>query len=120
MEQLPWYEQSVEEVSYALNTDKHKGLTTNEVQARLNKYGPNELEQKKGPGIFQMFLAQLKDFMVLILLAASLVSLLVNEIADSLVIIGIVIINAVLVWFRNIEPVKRWKHCKRCRHRKQR
>lgn len=96
MEQLPWYEQSVEEVSYALNTDKHKGLTTNEVQARLNKYGPNELEQKKGPGIFQMFLAQLKDFMVLILLAASLVSLLVNEIADSLVIIGIVIINAVL------------------------
>ena len=49
-----------------------------------------------------MFLAQLKDYMVIILLAASLVSLLVGEVVDSLVIIGIVIVNAVLVWCRNI------------------
>ena len=47
MEQLPWYEQSVEEVSYVLNTDKHKGLTTNEVQARLNKYGPMNWNKRK-------------------------------------------------------------------------
>ena len=92
----PWYEQSVEEVSRNLSTDPEKGLSPDEARARLEKYGPNELEQKKSTTVFQMFLSQLKDYMVIILIAASLVSLLVGEVVDSLVIIGIVIINAVL------------------------
>ena len=96
LDQRPWYEQSIEEVSTNLNVDKGKGLSTDEVLSRKEKYGTNELEQKEGPGILQMLLAQLKDYMVLILLAASLVSLLVNEVVDALVIIGIVIINAIL------------------------
>ncbi|MGI6141366.1 MAG: cation-translocating P-type ATPase [Caldicoprobacterales bacterium] len=96
MEKLPWYEQSVEEVSARLSTDASNGLSSGEVKSRLEKYGLNELEQKKDTTLFQMFLAQLKDYMVIILLAASLVSLLVGEVVDSLVIIGIVIVNAVL------------------------
>lgn len=96
MEKRPWYEQSVEEVSRNLSTDPEKGLSPDEARARLEKYGPNELEQKKSTTVFQMFLSQLKDYMVIILIAASLVSLLVGEVVDSLVIIGIVIINAVL------------------------
>jgi len=96
LEKRPWYEQSVEEVSRNLSTDPEKGLSPDEARARLEKYGPNELEQKKSTTVFQMFLSQLKDYMVIILIAASLVSLLVGEVVDSLVIIGIVIINAVL------------------------
>lgn len=96
MEKLPWYEQSIEEVSANLNTSPSTGLTPGEVKLRLEKYGPNELEHKEGPGVLQMLIAQLKDYMVIILLAASLVSILVNEVVDALVIIGIVIINAVL------------------------
>jgi Ca2+-transporting ATPase len=96
MEKLPWYEQSIEEVSANLATDPSNGLSSDEVKSRLERYGPNELEHKEGASILQMFIAQLKDYMVIILLAASLVSLLVNEVVDALVIIGIVIINAVL------------------------
>jgi Ca2+-transporting ATPase len=96
LEKLPWYEQSIEEVSANLNTSPSTGLTPGEVKLRLEKYGPNELEHKEGPGVLQMLIAQLKDYMVIILLAASLVSILVNEVVDALVIIGIVIINAVL------------------------
>jgi Ca2+-transporting ATPase len=96
LEKLPWYEQSIEEVSANLNTNPSTGLTPGEVKLRLEKYGSNELEHKEGPGVLQMLVAQLKDYMVIILLAASLVSILVNEVVDALVIIGIVIINAVL------------------------
>ena len=79
MEKRPWYEQSVEEVSRNLSTDPEKGLSPDEARARLEKYGPNELEQKKSTTVFQMFLSQLKDYMVIILIAASLVSLLVGK-----------------------------------------
>ncbi|HHY81733.1 MAG TPA: cation-translocating P-type ATPase [Clostridiales bacterium] len=96
MDKLPWHEQSIQEVSANLNTDTSNGLTSEEARLRLEKYGPNELEHKEGTGIFQMFIEQLKDYMVLILIAASLVSILVKEVVDSIVIIGIVIINAVL------------------------
>ena len=96
MNRLPWHEQSIEEVSANLGTDANNGLSSGEISARLEKYGPNELKQEKGKNVFQMLLEQLKDYMVIILLAASLVSLLVNEVVDSLVIISIVLINAVL------------------------
>ncbi len=96
MEKLPWYEQSIEEVSANLGTDTKNGLAPGEAKSRLEKYGPNELEQKKSTTVFQMFISQLKDYMVIILIAASLVSFLVGEVIDSLVIIGIVLINAVL------------------------
>jgi Ca2+-transporting ATPase len=96
MEKTPWYQRSVHEVSGELNTNAQAGLTSHEAKRRLEQYGLNELAQKKGVSVFQMFLEQLKDYMVLILIAASVVSILVGEATDSIVIIGIVIINAVL------------------------
>jgi len=96
LEKRPWYEKSIAEVSDNFNTDPEKGLSSSEARSRLEKYGPNELEQKKGTTVFQMFISQLKDYMVIILIAASVVSLFVGEVVDSLVIIGIVIVNAVL------------------------
>lgn len=96
MEKTPWYQRSVHEISGELNTSAQAGLTSHEAKRRLEQYGLNELAQKKGKSLFQMFLEQLKDYMVLILIAASVVSILVNEVTDSIVIIGIVIINAVL------------------------
>lgn len=91
-----WYQQSVNEVRQVLNTSVETGLTSLEAKKRLEQYGPNELTHKKGPGIFQMFLEQLKDYMIIILIIASIVSILVGEYTDSIIIIAIVIINAVL------------------------
>lgn len=96
METRPWYLRGAQEVCEDLNTDAHKGLTAQEAARRLEEHGLNELAHKKGASILQMFLSQLKDYMVLILIAASVVSAIMSEVTDALVIIGIVIINAVL------------------------
>ncbi len=92
----PWYQLNMDAVCKELGTDKSKGLTAAEASARLEKYGPNELAQKKGATLLQMFFEQFKDYMVIILIIASVVSMLVGEVVDSLVIIAIVIVNACL------------------------
>lgn len=96
MEKKPWYLLSVEETSRELGTDSQNGLSNAEAKERLAKYGPNELAHKEGPSVLQMFLEQFKDFMIVILIVASVVSMLVGETVDSFVIIGIVILNACL------------------------
>ncbi|MFW9934292.1 MAG: calcium-translocating P-type ATPase, SERCA-type [Candidatus Thorarchaeota archaeon] len=83
------------------------GLSPEEAQRRLVEYGPNALEEAKGPGALSMFLSQFKDTLVIILIFAALISLLVNVYAgmvsgipeapiDSIVIMIIVVINAIL------------------------
>jgi Ca2+-transporting ATPase len=96
LEKIPWYQQSIEETSKTLGTDTATGLNPDEVKSRLEKYGPNELAHKEGASIFEMFLAQLKDYMVIILIIASIVSMALKEVTDAIVILVIVIINAVL------------------------
>ena len=96
MEKSPRYQQSIEQVCQELDTNMETGLSADEVVRRLEKYGTNELRHKAGESIIQMFLSQLKDYMVIILIIASFVSIMVGEVTDSLVIIGIVIVNACL------------------------
>lgn len=104
--EAPWYQKSIDEVFSELSADPKRGLSSQEAKARLDKYGPNELAQKKGPGILQMFLEQLKDYMVIILLIASVISIFLSEITDSLIIIAIVIINACLGVFQEYRASK--------------
>ncbi|HSK68534.1 MAG TPA: cation-translocating P-type ATPase [Candidatus Limnocylindria bacterium] len=96
MAATPWYQQTADEVRRALDSDLKAGLTSQEAARRLEQYGPNERLHKKGPGLLQMFVDQLKDYMIVILVIASLVSILVGEYTDSVIIIAIVIINAIL------------------------
>ncbi|MEA4891704.1 MAG: cation-translocating P-type ATPase [Peptococcaceae bacterium] len=106
MQKDPWYQLSMEETCKALETDAQKGLGASEAKARLEKYGPNELAHKKGASIFQMFLEQFKDYMVIILIIASIVSAFVGEGADALIIIAIVIVNACLGVFQEYRAGK--------------
>ncbi|KYO65865.1 calcium-transporting P-type ATPase, PMR1-type [Thermovenabulum gondwanense] len=91
-----WYSIHHEEISKILDTHIVKGLSTDEAEKRLEKFGYNELIGKKGPTIFEMLLSQFKDFLVLILIAASIISVFMGEITDSIVIILIVVLNAVI------------------------
>ncbi len=113
MERPNWYELNVHDVCKELGASAQTGLTSKEAKRRLEEYGPNELQQKKGASVFQMFLEQLKDYMVIILIIASIVSILVNEVTDAIVILGIVIINAVLGVFQEYRAGKALEALKR-------
>ncbi|HPP31626.1 MAG TPA: calcium-translocating P-type ATPase, SERCA-type [Soehngenia sp.] len=93
---MNWYDKSVDEVLKELNVDPSKGLDTESAKERLEKYGANELKEEKGKSFFKKLLAQFSDFLVLILIAAALVSFFIGETQDAIVIIAIVIVNAML------------------------
>ena len=90
------YSKSVDEIISGLSADIETGLDSGEAARRLKEYGENKLDSKKGETLFQRFLYQFKDFLVLILIAASAVSIALRQFTDGAVIIGIVILNAIL------------------------
>ncbi len=100
MSDTKWHTQSIEETAQALGSDLKRGLTTQEAQARLEKYGPNELEERPRPGFWKMLLDQFNQFLVLILIFAAVVSLFLGEYVDSGAIMTIVILNAILGVFQ--------------------
>ena len=94
------YQQSANQVLERLSSSE-AGLSTAEADQRRQKFGPNELKEGEKVTLIQRFLAQLKDPMLLILLAAAAVSavtsLLAGEsISEALIILAVVILNAVL------------------------
>ncbi|KAA0547995.1 calcium-translocating P-type ATPase, SERCA-type [Bacillus sp. BGMRC 2118] len=103
---MKWYEMKSEDVERHVNTDYDQGLTSKEVKSRIEKFGYNELEEAEKPNMLLLFLEQFKDFMVLVLLAATLVSGLLGEYIDAIAIIAIVIINAFLGFFQERKAEK--------------
>ena len=101
MEKKKWYDISVEDTVKLLNTDLQNGLTSEEVTKRVEENGYNELIQKKKKTFLEKFLAQFKDFMIIVLIFAALVSGIVGVlehegINDSIIILLIVIVNAII------------------------
>src|SRR5690554_6511398 len=72
------------------------GLSTKEAKLRLQQVGMNQLEQAQRRSLLGLFIDQFKDFMIGVLLAATLISGLMGEYADALTIIAIVFVNAIL------------------------
>src|SRR5512135_3052694 len=72
------------------------GLTAEEARVRLDLFGPNELVEKKRKAAILMFLEQFTDFMILVLIAAAVVSGLIGEASDAVAIVVIVLLNAAL------------------------
>ena len=97
-----WETLRKEEVERKLNTDFSKGLNNDEVLKRQNQYGKNELENGKKEGIIIKFFKQFNDFMIIILIMASIVSAGIswyqgeNDYIDSIIIIAIVVLNALM------------------------
>lgn len=73
-----------------------RGLESSTVKERIEEHGKNELEVKKKKSVWSMLWAQLTDFMILILIAAAVISGVVGDLTDTIVILAIVIINAVV------------------------
>lgn len=97
-----WETLRKEEVLKELKTDFRHGLDQEEAKERQKKYGKNKLRDKPKESIFIKFIKQFNDFMIIILIIASIISALVsslqgeNDYIDSIIIIAIVVLNAIM------------------------
>jgi len=94
--QLPWHAIDVAKTIQELGTDIHRGLADPEAARRLGQYGPNELRKEEGISPLALFFRQFKNILVIILLAAIVLSALVGEVVDAAIIAVIVVFVAVL------------------------
>lgn len=97
-----WHSSSVEEVSKNLKTNVNIGLSEDEAQKRFERYGPNNLKEKKKESIFVKFIKQFNDFMIITLIIAAIISAVVSKLngeadyIDSIIIVAIVVFNAIM------------------------
>ncbi|HTG01971.1 MAG TPA: HAD-IC family P-type ATPase, partial [Nitrospirota bacterium] len=89
------HEQDIDTVLSELKTLR-SGLTPQEARERQARFGANELAEKKKKSALRMFLDQFRDFMILVLIAAAVISGIIGELSDTIAIVAIVILNAVL------------------------
>jgi Ca2+-transporting ATPase len=95
--QPKWYTMSPEAVEQQLKVDPAKGLSASEAQQRLQKFGPNKLEEKKKEPGWQAFLRQYQDLMQFVLLGAAIINqIFTGEWGTTLVLVGLTIFNAIL------------------------
>ncbi|MFP3895842.1 MAG: cation-translocating P-type ATPase [Anaerolineales bacterium] len=92
---VDWHRQTTEQVLERLNTQR-EGLSVKEAQRRLEEYGPNELEERRGRSPWHIMASQFTEVMVIVLLVAAAISFGVGEITDSIMIMIIVALNAIL------------------------
>jgi P-type Ca2+ transporter type 2C len=94
-EKLHWHQKEIKDVAEELSSSL-QGLSIHEAQRRLEHYGPNELEEKKKKSLLVMFLDQFKDFMIMVLIGAALIAGFIGDITDTIAIIVIIVLNAVI------------------------
>ena len=86
----------IEELVSGFQTHLERGLTRQEAAERLGTFGPNELTERPRPGFFALLWDQFNNYLVIILIVAALVSLALGEYVDSIAIMFIVVLNAVV------------------------
>jgi P-type Ca2+ transporter type 2C len=97
LKQPKWYTLTPEAVGKELQVDPSKGLSAAEVQQRLQKYGPNQLAEKKKKSGLQAFLEQYQDLMQFVLLGAAIINqIFTGEWGTTLVLVGLTVFNAIL------------------------
>ncbi|OPJ65304.1 calcium-translocating P-type ATPase, PMCA-type [Clostridium chromiireducens] len=91
-----WLNMISQEVLKELNVDPNTGLSELEAKSRLEKYGENKLTSQKKKSIWQLFLSQINDVMIYILLGAAIISTFMHEYSDAVVILLVILINALI------------------------
>lgn len=99
MTEKAWYQQTTDELFANLATQE-QGLTEASVKQRRAEYGENRLTAKRQSTLFEKFVAQFKDFMIIVLIVAAVVAGLTGELVDALIILAVVILNAVFGVFQ--------------------
>lgn len=92
---MHWHKIGTAELFKKLETSEH-GLSKEIAEERLAKNGPNELQESKQKSVTGMLLSQFKDVMILILLGAAIISGIIGDLTDTIVILFIIVLNAVI------------------------
>jgi Ca2+-transporting ATPase len=92
----PWHALSSVETAKRLNVDPGAGLNSEEAARRTATYGSNAIQEQRRRGSWRMLLDQVTDFMIVVLIAAAIVSGIVGEAEDAVAIIVIVVLNGVI------------------------
>ena len=97
-----WQSFNVNEVARKLRTNIERGLSSEEAEVRKNKHGPNKLDEQKKENLFIKFIKEFNDFMIIILIIAAIISAGIsfvqgeNDYIDSIIIVVIVVLNAIM------------------------
>ena len=102
---MNWHLLSITEIAELLNSTP-SGISNSIVSERLYEYGKNEIEDKKKKTILQMVLHQLTDFMILILILVAIISGILGDLTDTLIILAIIIINATVGFIQEYRSEK--------------
>jgi Ca2+-transporting ATPase len=100
-----WHQKNADEVTRELGSSP-AGLSSEEVQARIERHGQNILEEKRKKAPLMMLLDQFGDFMILVLIGAAIVAGIVGDLTDTIVIAVIVVLNAVIGFIQEYRAEK--------------
>lgn len=103
---MNWHQMSAQSVEHALATDREQGLSEQEAARRLEEAGLNQLEEGEKISAFALLLGQFKDFMVMVLVVATLISGLLGEYTDAITIMAIIVLNACLGFIQEYRAEK--------------
>ena len=101
-----WFTKSIDETLNQLNVDPQTGLTDAEAEIRRKSSGPNRLESKKRKSVFQIFISQLNDWLIYVLFAAVIITIIMAEYIDSVIILLVILINAAIGVFQEVKAGK--------------
>nr|WP_312095109.1 calcium-translocating P-type ATPase, PMCA-type [Aminipila sp.] len=90
-----FYKMTAEEVIKELNSSK-EGLKEQQVKENEEKYGKNQLAEEKKQGVLKVFFSQFKDLLVIILIAAAIISIFTGNLESTIVILVVIVLNAIL------------------------
>ena len=102
---MNWHLLPLSEISQLLNTTP-SGIDAITASERLCEHGKNQIEDKKKKTIVQMLICQLSDFMILILIAAAIVSGIIGDLTDTLIILAIIFLNALVGFIQEYQAEK--------------
>lgn len=101
-----WFDAPSQEVLQKLNVNPDVGLSESEAKDRLEKYGENKLASQSKKSLWQLFLSQINDVMIYILLVAAIISAFMHEYSDTIVILLVILINALIGVFQESKAEK--------------
>ncbi|HWT27049.1 MAG TPA: HAD-IC family P-type ATPase, partial [Mobilitalea sp.] len=101
-----WFSKAKEDIIKEFDMNPVTGLTDAQAENRLNKYGENRLKEKPKKSIVSLFLSQLKDMLIYVLIAAAVITFAIGEIPDGIIILFVIFLNAIIGVFQEYKAEK--------------